>query len=245
MSACQTESHIFGVKGSFTDDYRLLLDIASNHKCASHPLFSALEQVSITSLKAAALLRNYDAHAGVLRRLLLKAASIMPEDAACYVLENVRNEYGNGDPAKRHELQLLDLAKQAGVTEEQFRGARIQPAVKRFIRSVVPLYYPVKGSTPVGLSRPAIASGAITATEILAVQEFKSMQKAFAKMGLASHIWFDHVTVECSHTDDSLALTAYFVQKKGAYDAVEFGLRGVLDANQDLYDGLLTAYLST
>ncbi len=168
----------------------------------------------------------------------------MPEDAACYVLENVRNEYGNGDPDKRHELQLLDLAWQAGVTQEQYRQIKVEAAVKRFIRLVVPLYFPRKNGVPKELSRPAIASGAITATEILAVAEFTSMQKAFAKLGLASHVWFDHVAVECSHTDDSLALVNYFVERKGQLAAVEFGLKGVLDANEHLYDGLLKAYLS-
>lgn len=221
-----------------------ILDIAAKHKCSSHALFATLEEVPITVSKAAALLRNYDAHAAVLRRLLLKAASIMPEDAACYVLENVRNEYGNGDPEKRHELQLLDLAWQAGVTQEQYRQVKVDPAVKRFIRTVVPLYFPKHHTVPAAMSRPAIASGAITATEILAVSEFTAMQKAFAKIGLDSHIWFDHVAVECSHTDDSLALVNYFVERKGAMPAVEFGLRGVLDANVDLYDGLLNAYLS-
>lgn len=229
---------------AFKSETAYLLDIAANHSCASHPLFSTLEEAPITVSKAAALLRNYDAHAGVLRRLLLKAASIMPEDAACYVLENVRNEYGNGDPDKRHELQLLDLAWQAGVTQEQYRQIKVEAAVKRFIRLVVPLYFPRKNGVPKELSRPAIASGAITATEILAVAEFTSMQKAFAKLGLASHVWFDHVAVECSHTDDSLALVNYFVERKGQLAAVEFGLKGVLDANEHLYDGLLKAYLS-
>src|SRR5437016_2291594 len=76
-----------------------LRGLAQSHLCWSHPLFARLEGARLTTEQCAALLRNYDEHAGALRRLLLKAATIMPEEAVTYVLENVRNEYGNGNPA--------------------------------------------------------------------------------------------------------------------------------------------------
>src|SRR5262245_58694831 len=72
-----------------------LKSLAGSHDCAQHPLFARLDACEPTPARIAGLLRNYDAHAGVLRRLLLKAAAIMPEKACGYILENVRNEYGN------------------------------------------------------------------------------------------------------------------------------------------------------
>lgn len=219
----------------------LILRMCSAHPCFSHTLFAALEEVLLTREKVAALLRNYDAHASVLRRLLLKAASIMPEEAAGFILENVRNEYGNGNVDGRHQLQLIDLSDKSGVPRARFDAERIRPGIRRFIAEVTPAYYPLKENIPAGLYRPAIAAGAITATEVLALKEFKAMQKAFQKLDLHNHIWFDHVTVEAEHTMESLALALFFIEKRDALSSVEFGLKQVLDANVHLYDGLLEA----
>lgn len=87
--------------------------------------------------------------------------------------------------------------------------------------------------------RAAISAGAITATEILAIREFEYLQMAFAKLGLADHVWFDHVTIEAEHSDESLALALYFAEKQDALHSVEAGFRGILAANMRLYDGLL------
>jgi hypothetical protein len=86
-----------------------------------------------------------------------------------------------------------------------------------------------------------VVAGAITATEILAIEEFKAMQIAFASFGLDKHIWFDHVTVEENHSDDSLALAHYFMRQPRHIAAVLVGMNGVLDATEKLYDGLLSA----
>jgi len=192
-------------------------------------------------MQIARFLRNYDAHAAVLRRLLLKAATLMPEEAVGFILENVRNEYGNGNPDDRHQLQLVDVARSAGVTTDEFAAAAVQPGVKEYIRSVTPLYYPLRGRWPQNYRRAAISAGAISATEMLAIKEFESMQRAFSNLGLAHHIWFNHVTVEVEHCDESLDLALHFIEHYRAQEAVEFGMRGVLDANVRLYDGLLAA----
>lgn len=218
-----------------------LQDLAASHACSGHELFIRLESIEPTRNRVSALLRNYDAHAGLLRRLLIKAAAIMPEEACGYVLENVRNEYGNGDPGKRHQLQLLDLARQAGVKEDQFRNEGIKPGIRSFMRQVVSLYNPRPEQCPPGLKRSAISAGAITATEFLAIKEFRYMQKFFAKLGLEHHIWFNHINVEVEHFEEASALAIYFIMEHQASQAVEHGLTGVLNANVALYDGLLDA----
>jgi Iron-containing redox enzyme len=225
-----------------------LLDLARQHPCARHRLFETLANVRLTPSSAAALLRNYDAHAGVLRRLLLRAATMMPEPAVGFVLENVRNEYGNGNYADNHQGQLRDVAAQAGVTDEIWQAVAIQPGVRKFIRQAVRYYHrPPSVLTATlktsdnRLCAAAICAGAITATELLAIGEFKALQKAFAGFGLSHHRWFDHVTIEEEHSDESLQLALYFADRPALQDAVEIGMEGILNANVDLYDGLLAA----
>ncbi len=220
---------------------RYLKKLAAEHRCSSHPLFAALDAIALSRSQVARLLRNYDAHAAVLRRLLLKAATLMPEEAVGFILENVRNEYGNGNPSNRHELQLLDVVRSAGVSKKEFQSVLVQPGVKDYIRTVTPLYYPLHKSCPSGYLRAAISAGAVTATEMLAIREFESMQRAFSVLGLAHHIWFNHVTVEIEHCDESLDLALHFIERYDSLEAVEFGMRGVLDANVRLYDGLLAS----
>lgn len=216
-----------------------LLALAYEHECARHPLFQALQHRSLQKHQVAGLLRNYDAHASVLRRLLLKAATIMPESAVGYVLENVRNEYGNGDYAGNHQAQLQDVAWQSGVTKAGYKAAKVQPAIKAFIKEVGHYYTGTGCQTQPGLLRAAIAAGAITATELLAVQEFRALQIAFSRFGLEHHIWFHHVTIEADHSDESLALALHFIEKHHASNSVVYGMNGVLRANISLYDGLL------
>ncbi|MBU6453076.1 MAG: iron-containing redox enzyme family protein [Cyanobacteria bacterium REEB67] len=223
---------------------QMLRDFVSAHPASRHALFAQLERGHLTPMQAGSLLRNYDAHASHLRRLLLKAATIMPECAVGFILENVRNEYGNGIAAGRHQLQLQDLAWQIGLKRSQYDAFTIQPGIRKFIKDVGAFYYPLarfKEADVAIKSRAAIASGAITATELLAVEEFKSLQKAFTPFGLKDHIWFDHVTIECEHLEDSVNLALYFLQeaKRDLQDDVLLGLKGVLDANMHLYDGLL------
>jgi hypothetical protein len=191
--------------------------------------------------QAASLLKNYDAHASVLRRLLLKAATLMPEPAVGFVLENVRNEYGNGNYADNHQNQLQDVVWQLGITREQYAEIPVTKPIKQFIREATRFYYPPCGSLPSGLNRAAVVAGAITATELLAIEEFKALQRAFTHFGLEHHIWFHHVMIEEEHSDESVALAVYFIENHGAEKAVEYGLNGVLDANVHLYDGLLQA----
>ncbi|HEY9760488.1 MAG TPA: iron-containing redox enzyme family protein [Oculatellaceae cyanobacterium] len=237
-----------------------LVAVALAHPCASHPLFDVLQTISLNSQRAGSFLRNYDAHASVLRRLLLKAAAIMPEEAVGFILENVRTEFGAGDISARHQLQLVDLALQSGVTRQEFDRFKIRAGIRSFIKAVSQFYFP-HGSGGIRVSsyakpasigagshstsprhyRPAIAAGAITATEVLAIEEFKAMQVAFSSLGLQDHIWFDHVTVEADHTEESLALARYFMKSDDDVAAVLHGLNGVLDANVSLYDGLLSA----
>jgi hypothetical protein len=228
-----------------------LLDLARRHPCSQHAIFETLSDIHLGVPAAAALLRNYDAHAGVLRRLLLRAAGIMPEPAVGFVLENVRNEYGNGNYADNHQRQLKDVATCAGVSQDSWRQAKIQPGIRRFIRQAVRYYHPT-ASVIAGagehngtrLSAPAVCAGAITATELLAVSEFKALQKAFACFGLSHHRWFDHVTIEEEHSGESLRLALYFAESGELYKSVEVGMKGILDANVDLYDGLLAAVAS-
>jgi Iron-containing redox enzyme len=231
-------------KGGTTPLFELnLVSIAQAHTCAKHELFAELRRIKMTAAKAAALLRNYDAHASVLRRLLLKAASIMPEAAVGFVLENVRTEYGAGNIEDRHQLQLIDLATKCGASRSAFDQAPIQPGVKNFIKAVTPFYYPINKHAFSRAHKAAVAAGAITATEILAIEEFKAMQVAFAQFGLENHIWFDHVSVEVDHTSEALALAHHFMFEYGQTESVLAGLNGVLTANVSLYDGLLAALL--
>lgn len=217
-----------------------LAAVAMRHPCARHPLFAALRQAELNKNRAGALLRNYDAHACVLRRLLLRAAAIMPEKAVGYILENVRTEFGAGDPEARHQLQLVDLARKSGVSDQEFKNYPIQAGIKTFVKAATMYYYPANLPRSKHY-RPAIAAGAITATEVLAVEEFKSLQVAFQSMNLQHHIWFDHVQVEVEHSDESLALANFFMADERHISAVLLGLNGVLDANMFLYDGLLRA----
>lgn len=218
-----------------------LLSYAHNHRCAAHSFFESLARITLTAERAAGLLKNYDAHASHLRRLLLKATTIMPETAVGYVLENVRNEYGNGDPNRRHQLQLRDLALASGVTEELWTTTPIQAGVRRYIRDVSSFYYPFKTDLPPHFCRPAISAGAITATEVMAIAEFSVMQQAFTQLSLHHHIWFDHVTTEAEHTHESLALALHFVDAFDAATSVMYGLEAVLNLNCHLYDGFCAA----
>lgn len=221
--------------------------IAAEHPCSSHPLFEYLDRTKLNHQQRCGFLANYDAHASLLRRLLLKAATLMPEEAVGYILENVRNEYGNGNPDHRHQLQLHDLAFQAGVTAENLRKAPLEAGVKKYMQQVPQFYFPENTAEPGQtwsrpcLTAPAIAAGAITATEILAIEEFRHMQKSFAFLGLDQHIWFDHVNVEVQHSEESVQLAVFFADTEDGVASVLDGLQGVLDANILLYDGLLAA----
>lgn len=215
--------------------------IASEHPCSSHPLFEYLDRTKLNHQQLCAFLANYDAHASLLRRLLLKAATIMPEEAVGYILENVRNEYGNGNPDHRHQLQLHDLAFRAGVTAEELQRTALETGVEKYMQVVPQYYFPENSRSDAVLLSPAISAGAITATEILAIEEFRHMQNSFAFLGLDQHIWFDHVTVEVEHSEDSVALAVFFADTEEGVESVLEGLQCVLDANVHLYDGLLAA----
>lgn len=230
---------------SATDHWtKQLVDLARAHACSSHPLFDYLQSVELTPLSAGRLLRNYDAHAALLRRLLLKASTLMPEPAVGYVLENVRNEYGNGDYKDNHAQQLKAVALAAGCSAAQFMALPVMPGIKQFLRTVGKYYYPVRQSGFEGLLKPAIAAGAITATELLAVEEFRVMHVAFSRIGCGHHIWFNHVLLEQEHTSESVQLAVYFATNNDAIKSVTVGMNGVLDANVHLYDGLLAALSS-
>ena len=222
----------------------MLRSIAAEHPCSHHRLFGELESVRLTVAQSTCLLRNYDAHASVLRRYLLRAAAIMPEEAVPLVLENVRNEYGNGDYSKNHQDQLRDLAYKCGVSKTTFLQAKVESGIKAFIKDARRFYCPKKGLHDSTLKIPAIVAGAITATEILAVKEFSFLQKAYRSLNLDRHHWFHHVTIELEHQDESVALAKYFQERHDAANSVEFGLKGILDANIHLYDGLLAALLA-
>src|ERR1700733_7578527 len=162
----------------------------------------------------------------------------MPETAVGFVLENVRTEYGAGCSEDRHQLQLLDLALKCGVSKHDFDNAAIEAGTKKFIKDVTPFYYPINKRQFAKSHKAAMAAGAITATEILAIEEFRAMQIAFAQFGLENHIWFNHVSVEVDHTSEALALARHFMFEYGQTDSVLTGLNGVLTANISLYDGL-------
>jgi pyrroloquinoline quinone (PQQ) biosynthesis protein C len=233
-----TATHLLLDRGSFAAPSQRLLELARAHAASHHPLFSTLADCNLSTKQVAGLLKNYDAHASVLRRLLLKAATVMPEPAVGFILENVRNEYGNGIYQNNHQLQLKSVASLAGVDEALWKQTKIESGVKRFIPQACRAYYP---AAKLGVQRAAIAAGAITATELLAIEEFRSMQKAFARLGLEKHVWFDHVSIEQEHSNESLELALYFCSTETGCAAVEHGMRSLLDANIDLYNGLLAA----
>lgn len=232
------------------DPRAAITQFAQAHPAFEHPLFERLRQGAFSCEKLGKLLKNYDAHASQLRRLLLKVATIMPEQAVGLILENVRNEYGNGCEADRHQLQLQSLAWALDISVEQYKQFAVEAEVRKFIKDVTPLYFPLaanycseiissKSLPKTILRKAAIAAGAVTATELMAVEEFKALQITFGHYGLQEHIWFDHVQVECEHSDESVALAIYFIEKYDDFEAVQFGLQGVLDANLHLYNGLL------
>ncbi len=218
-----------------------LHDLASNHQAASHEFFAYLKKKPLATESAIRLLRSYDVHASALRRLLLKAATLMPEPAVGYVLENVRNEYGNGNYQLCHQNQLHDLAKQTGIAYDVFLQTEPTSPIWSYIREVNRYYFPVEEHFDKPYLRPAVAAGAITATEILALAEFKALQEAFAHLSLDKHIWFHHVEIEAAHSDDSTALALYFIEHNQAHEAVMFGMEQTLNATVNLYDGLLLA----
>jgi hypothetical protein len=227
-----------------------LLHLVGTHACARHALFDYLSSRRLTAAQVAALLKNYDAHASVLRRLLLKAATLMPEPAVGFVLENVRNEYGNGNYAGNHQAQLREVATMSGATAELWQSSIISPEIGEFIKRASELYFPQRTRVPGSRCLAAVAAGAITGTELMAIKEFEALQVAFDKFGLADHVWFNHVTIEAEHSDESLQLALYFINKQSSHENthdlradVEFGLTGILGANVYLYDGLLNALL--
>ncbi len=215
--------------------------IAERHPCSSHPLFDYLEKNELSNRQVAALLRNYDAHASVLRRFLLNAAAIMPEFAVPFVLENVRNEYGNGDYSKNHQDQLRDLVWASGISRDEYFSCKIEKGVSDFLRDAAKFYSPRRHNLGGKFKPAAVVAGAISATEILAIKEFAFIQKPFFKRGLEHHIWFHHVFIEAEHTDESLELALCFMDSANGMKSVEHGLNGVLDANLHLYDGLLSS----
>ncbi|MBX9689832.1 MAG: iron-containing redox enzyme family protein [Candidatus Obscuribacterales bacterium] len=235
-----TETKVAASK-SVVDCREHLKSIAEKHSCSRHELFSVLAGHELNNRQVAALLRNYDAHASVLRRYLLSAAALMPEPVVTWVLENVRNEYGNGDYSKNHQEQLRDLVWSCGIARDEFFATKIQEGVGKFIAEASRFYRPQTASLPPKTKTAAVVAGAISATEMLAVKEFAALQKAFYSRGLQHHIWFDHVGIEVEHLDESLSLALYFTEQESGRAAVEYGLKGVLDANLHLYDGLLAA----
>jgi len=214
-----------------------LRDLAKNHAASRHPF---LQGPRLSARQAINLLFNYDAHASLLRRLLLNAAGKMPEPAVGFILENVRNEYGNGNYDHCHQGQLRDLMFKLAMLAPGVHPDRISSGVRAYMKAVVEFYDPTNAETnDNGFYLPAVIAGAISATEIMALDEFRSLFQTFHDFKLQKHIWFDHVTVEAEHTDEALALAEYFLASASAKKAVEYGFNGVLDANCHLYDGLM------
>lgn len=163
----------------------------------------------------------------------------MPDPAVNFVLENVRNEYGNGNYQNNHQNQLLDLAWKAGISQEMFYSSPIKNGTKRFILEAPKYYFP-SSKAKNEIQRGAMSAGAITATELLALEEFKALHVAFSRIGQADHIWFHHVTIEDDHSTESIALINFFNSSgEENINYVERGLVGILDATVLLYDGLL------
>lgn len=210
-----------------------LRDLASAHAVSRHEFLTNLQ---LNQKQAIQLLSNYDAHATLLRRLLLLAASRMPEPAVGFILENVRNEYGNGDFRDCHQGQLRDLIKHLSKQTNDAISNKVSSGVRSYMKKVTQFYLP---EPECGYYKPAVIAGAISATEIMAMEEFKSLFKAFHRFGLENHRWFDHINVEIEHSDEALMLAEHFLQKSKNQKAVEYGFNGVLAANIHLYDGLL------
>ncbi|HEY9712066.1 MAG TPA: hypothetical protein V6C72_01275, partial [Chroococcales cyanobacterium] len=159
-SLSRTPSHVSFGAGTSASSIEKLEQAALSHQCARHAFFSFVAENEIERPQIAALLKNYDAHASVLRRLLLKTCTIMPDEAVGFVIENVRNEYGNGMSEDRHQNQLRDLARQARVTTEEWQSAPIFDGVREFIRRANIFYNPTgkKADIPARFYRPAIAA---------------------------------------------------------------------------------------
>lgn len=213
-----------------------LRDLAKEHEASSHPF---LQNPTLNIRQAINVLFNYDAHASLLRRLLLNAAGKMPEPAVGFILENVRNEYGNGDYDGCHQGQLRDLINKLERNEPGFKAHRVSDGVRQYMRTVIDYYDPQSDNGTSDFYLPAVIAGAISATEIMAIEEFSSLHKSFHAFNLQNHIWFDHVTVEAEHSDEALCLAEYFLVKNNHKKAVEYGFKGVLDANCHLYNGLM------
>ena len=224
-----------------------LKSLILEHPCANHEWFKLMEETQIRPEKLVRFLINYDVHATLLRRLLLKAACIMPEPAVGYILENVRTEYGSGDYKKAHQLQLLDLLKTLAIKFNiQVEGEvkKVSEGVRQYLNEIPAFYIPDEESTD-GVNTfeaQAISAGAIGATELLAMKEFSSMKRAFDVYSLGDHIWFDHVRHEKEHAEDSFDLIKYFLQlDESNTESIELGIGGVLMCNTSLYDGFLEA----
>lgn len=214
-----------------------LRDLAKDHVASRHPF---LQSPRLSAKQAIHLLFNYDAHASLLRRMLLNAAGKMPEPAVGFILENVRNEYGNGNYDHCHQGQLRDLMFKLARLAPGVHPDKVSSGVRAYMKAVVEYYDPLSTQTNIsGFYIPAIIAGAISATEIMALDEFRSLHQSFHDFKLQKHIWFDHVTVEAEHRDEALALAEYFLSSDKAKKAVEYGFKGVLDANCYLYDGLM------
>lgn len=163
----------------------------------------------------------------------------MPEPAVGFILENVRNEYGNGDYSNCHQGQLRDLMLRLSHLAPLENANKISNGVRQYMRTVIDYYNPRVDNDCADYYFPAVIAGAISATEIMALDEFRSLHKTFHLFNLESHIWFDHVTVEAEHSDEALCLAEYFLAKNKHKKAVEYGFNGVLDANCHLYNGLI------
>lgn len=213
-----------------------LRDLAKEHQASRHPF---LQSPTLSAKQAINVLFNYDAHASLLRRLLLNAAGKMPEPAVGFILENVRNEYGNGNYDSCHQGQLRDLASELNRLAPGIKAQRVSDGVRQYMRTVVDYYDPAKDNGTSEFYLPAVIAGAISATEIMAIEEFRSLHKSFHAFNLENHIWFDHVTVEAEHSDEALCLAEYFLAKNNHKKAVEYGFEGVLSANCHLYNGLM------
>lgn len=213
-----------------------LRDLAKNHAVSRHPF---LQSPRLSARQAIHVLFNYDAHASLLRRLLLNAAGKMPEPAVGFILENVRNEYGNGNYDQCHQGQLRDLMFKLAYKAPGVHPDKVSDGVRKYMKAVVDYYDPTSANGTSEFYLPAVIAGAISATEIMALDEFRSLYKTFHDFKLEKHIWFDHVTVEAEHSDEALALAEYFLSNSDSKKAVEYGFLGVLDANCHLYDGLM------
>lgn len=218
---------------------RLILE----HPIIEHDWFKILHEERVDPERLIKLLFNYDAHAALLRRLLLKACVLMPEGAVGFVLENVRTEYGSGDYSKAHHFQILDLIKKLGETckvDTDDSLKEISQGVHQYMLEVPSFFSPEELEPEEGMYAPCVSAGAILATEVLAELEFKALQHAFKPFGLHEHIWFNHLTVEKEHADESFNLALYFLNEDDrCMESLEFGIGGILMCNSSLYNGFL------